>query len=148
MICDKDTVIPMRATLGSCGYDFRCPHDVDLVPGEWTMIDTGVSFDGTEVVTGDLLRNGEPVPIQKWFMILTPRSGLGVKYGFRLRNTVGVIDQSYRDPILATVTVEKPLSLKKGDRFMQGIILPYLIFQDEVAPTKERKGGHGSTGLQ
>ena len=128
-------IIPKRQTLGSCGYDFYAPEDVVLTPGEWTTIDTGVRFDGSEDVTTN------------WFMMVVPRSGLGSKYGFRFRNTVGIIDQDYRDTIKATVTVDVPLTLKKGERFMQGIILPYGVFGNEEEPTAIRTGGHGSTGV-
>lgn len=78
---------------------------------------------------------------------LMPRSSLGYKYGFRLANTVGVIDKDYIEhPISAKIMVDTPLSLKKGERFMQGVFIPvaYDLFED--IPTATRDGGHGSTG--
>lgn len=123
---------PRRATKGSAGYDFFSPDTYVLTPGKWTMIDTGVRLTDDDV--GD------------WFMMIVPRSGLSNKVGFRIRNTVGIIDMDYRDTIKAMVTVDEPYTLQRGERFMQGIILPFGTFKDEIEPTEERKGGHGSTG--
>ncbi|MBQ1298086.1 MAG: deoxyuridine 5'-triphosphate nucleotidohydrolase [Clostridiales bacterium] len=138
--------IPKRQTLGSCGYDFYAPEDIVLTPGEWTTIDTGVRFDGKELVESLI---DYPVNLFQagWFMMVVPRSGFGSKYGFRFRNTVGIIDMDYRDTIKATMTADVPLTIKKGDRFMQGIILPFGVFEDEEIPKAERNGGHGSTGV-
>ncbi len=132
--------IPKRATKGSAGYDFYSPYDVQLTPGIWTDIDTGVRLDGDEVVDGNEER------ICQWFMLAVPRSGLSNKYGFRIRTTVGIIDMDYRDTIKAKVTVDVPYTLKKGERFMQGIVIPFGRFVHEIPPTNERMGGFGSTG--
>ena len=37
------------------------------------------------------------------------------------------------------------LVIKKGEKFAQGIFMPYGIVFDEESPNKERKGGFGST---
>ena len=154
----KDSVeMPRRATLGSAGYDFHAPHDFNLKPGEWTDVDTGVCFDGSETVLcpicemalGGGIRYVETScdTVRQWVMLLFPRSGLGTKYGMRFANTVGVIDMSYRGTIRARMTADVPVTIHKGERFMQGVIVPFGVFRDEVEPTEERRGGHGSTGL-
>ena len=139
-------IIPKRQTRGSCGYDFYAPEDIVLTPGEWTTIDTGVRFDGKESVIA-LIQYPTYLFQAGWFMLIVPRSGFGNKFGFRLRNTVGVIDMDYRDTIKATMTVDIPLTIKKGERFMQGIVMPFGVFEDEEIPQSERNGGHGSTGV-
>lgn len=138
--------IPKRQTRGSCGYDFYAPEDIVLTPGEWTTIDTGVRFDGKELVESLI---DYPVNLFQagWFMMIAPRSSYGRDYGLRFRNTIGIIDMDFRDTIQATITVDVPLIIKKGQRFMQGIILPFGVFEDEEIPDAERKGGHGSTGV-
>jgi dUTPase len=78
--------------------------------------------------------------------MLVPRSGLSNKCGFRIRNTVGIVDMDYRDTIKAMVTVDEPYTLAKDERFLQGILLPYGTFWGEIMPTEARNGGHGSTG--
>jgi len=127
---------PKRATISSCGYDFALPYDVVFKPNVWVEIDTGVRFDGREKFLPKT---------ERWFMLVAPRSGLGMKYGMRFANTVGIIDQDYRDNIMARVTVDKEVHLNKGERFMQGVFLPYLLLTNESTPTEERAGGLGST---
>lgn len=147
MRCDNNVEMPRRATLGSAGYDFYAPHDFKLKPGEWTDVDTGVRFDGTEKVSCPIMSDEFVYEVKQWVMLLFPRSGLGTKYGVRFANTVGVIDMSYRGTIRARMTSDAPVTIHKGERFMQGVIVPFGVFGDEMEPTEERKGGHGSTGL-
>jgi dUTP pyrophosphatase len=137
--------MPRRATIGSAGYDFFAPDTYELKPGEWTMIDTGVSLEGDEHVD-TLLGRYETFDYLKWFIMLVPRSGLSNKCGFRIRNTVGIVDMDFRDTIKAMVTVDEPYTLQKNERFLQGIILPFGTFWGEIMPTEARNGGHGSTG--
>lgn len=149
-----DTFMPRRSTIGSAGYDFMAQEDYELVPNEWVRMDLGVRFDGTEEVVvpvatdwrSENLIHNTKLHCKNWVMLIVPRSSYGMKYGFRFHNTIGVIDQTYRDNIVADVTVDKPLSIKKGDKVCQGILLPYGIFTDEITPTAERTGGLGSTG--
>lgn len=132
----KDTLdagIPRRMTKYSGGYDFFLPHDVNLKAGEMIVVDSGICLED-----GDLSHDE--------VMLLFPRSSLGMKYGFRFLNSVGVIDSDYRDTIKAGITVSKDMHLNKGDRFMQGIIVRYGRIPGEVEPQNERVGGIGSTG--
>lgn len=136
MICDHgEEFVPKRATIGSAGYDFFSPDEYELKPGEWTTIDTKVRFDGE----GDL-------PYLKWFMAIVPRSGLSFNYGLRIINTVAIIDMDYRDTIKLKITVEEPYRLAKGERFAQGILIPFGTFYGEIKPETTRNGGFGSTG--
>ena len=127
--------LPKRATAGSAGYDFVSPLEVTVEPGETALIPTGIR---AEMDPG-------------WVLLLFPRSSLGFKYSLRLANTVGVIDSDYafakteghimvklRNPLSVPVTIGR------GDRFCQGIFLPYgTAEEDEV--TAGRVGGFGST---
>lgn len=145
MITDN-AKMPRRATRFSAGYDFYAPHDLKLLPGEWVTVDTGVSFDGEEQVMCRMGHPDETWHAKQWAMLIIPRSSYGFKYGLRLRNSVGLIDMDYRHTIKASLTVDEPLNIKKGDRFLQGIIIPFGIFEEEETPASERKGGIGSTG--
>lgn len=156
MISETIETMPKRATYGSAGYDFYSPDEYNLFPGIWTTIDTGVRFDGNE--NPYFCHQGRPIPDDgyphtvrmtyptKWFMVIVPRSGLSFKYGLRIINTVAIIDQDYRDTIKLKVTVEQSYTLKKGERFAQGIFLPFGIMSGEITPTEQRNGGFGSTG--
>ena len=155
MISETPETMPRRATLGSAGYDFYSPEEYKLFPGIWTTIDTGIKFDGSEHPY--FYHQGGPIPKKgvhtaqvsyptEWFMMIVPRSGLSFKYGLRIINTVAIIDKDYRDTIKLKVTVEQSYTLKKGERFAQGIFLPFGIMSGEIAPTESRNGGFGSTG--
>lgn len=149
---DNTVSLPQRQTVKSAGYDFYMPFDLEMKAGVWYDIDTCICFDGEEkpymLVATEPNGDAKKVYLQSWFMHLIPRSGLGNRAKFRLANTCGVIDQDYiGHTITAKVCSDVPLTLKKGDRFMQGIFIPvcYNIF--EKPPTTERNGGHGSTDI-
>lgn len=129
--------LPKRATTGSAGYDFFCPEDLTIAPGETVKIPTGIRA---------WMEEG-------WVLKLYPRSGLGFKFRLQLNNTVGIIDSDYYNSdneghIFAKITNDtnegKTISLKKGEGFMQGIFLEYgITVDDEVSAV--RNGGFGST---
>ena len=132
----EEIPLPRRATAGSAGYDFVCPAEVILPPGGEAVIATGVR---AEMEPG-------------WVLMLFPRSGLGFKHGIRLCNTVGVIDSDYaraenEGHILVKLhnPSDHPVTLGRGERFCQGVFLPYGTAEEEVVAA-ERTGGMGSTG--
>lgn len=131
-----DLKIPVRATSGSAGYDFFVPYDITLRPGSTALIPTGIRA-----------KMGEG-----WVLMIFPRSGLGFKYRLRLNNTVGVIDADYyyssnEGHIMVKMTNESDitLTLSKGDRFAQGVFLPFGITEDDCTDGI-RDGGMSSTG--
>ena len=128
--------LPKRSTSGAAGYDFYLPHSVhlDTMP---RVIHTGICCE---------LDPG-------WVLMLFPRSGLAYRHGVRLSNSVGVTDcDFYHNPdneghISAKIyAADKAVDLDAGDRFMQGVLLPYgTAVGDESSGV--RQGGLGSTGL-
>lgn len=132
-----DIIIPRRATIGSAGYDFFAPFDIELKPGQTIKIPTGIRVKMAN----------------NYVLNLYPRSGLGFKYRLQLNNTVGIIDSDYYNSdneghIFAKITNDsnenKTLIIKKGEAFMQGIFLEYGITFDDCV-TELRNGGFGST---
>ena len=128
--------LPRRATPGRAGYDFVSPLEVTVPPQGAVLIPTGIRAEME----------------QGWVLMLFPRSSLGFKYALRLSNTVGVIDSDYafakneghimvklRNPL------DTPVTIGRGDRFCQGIFLPFGIAEEEEV-TGIRSGGMGSTG--
>lgn len=132
--------LPTRSTKGSAGYDFINPiSNIDLFKSHHVTIPTGIRCK---------IDDG-------WALYLVPRSGLGFKYKVTLSNTIGVIDSDYYNAdneghILVKIVHEgligsvTPLTIKTGDRFCQGIFLPYGITLDDDADGI-RTGGFGST---
>jgi len=126
--------LPKRATTGSAGYDFHLPCKMAFEPGKAMTIPTGIRC---KIADG-------------WFLCVVPRSGLGFKYGLRLVNTVGVIDSDYfgaknEGHIIIKMTCDQPFELNAGERFAQGILLPYGIAFRDYALIAKREGGFGST---
>lgn len=127
--------LPRRATNGSAGYDFFIPFPASFITINPVLIPTGIRVQ---------LDPGQ-------FLMCVPRSGLGFKYGMRLRNSVGIIDEDYFNAdneghIMAKICCDEPFKLDAGDRFMQGIILNYGTVKTDEPIKRKRKGGFGSTG--
>lgn len=129
--------LPERATAGSAGYDFFSPVSFTLLPGESLRMPTGIRVR---------IREG-------WLLAIFPRSGLGFKYRLQLDNTVGIVDSDYygadnEGHIFIKMTnctnEKKPLSVKAGEGFAQGIFLPFGLAEGDHA-SAQRHGGFGST---
>ena len=130
--------LPRRATAGSAGYDFVSPVAVTIPPGGSAVIPTGIR---AEMEPG-------------WVLMLFPRSSLGFKTGMRLSNTTGIIDSDYafaenEGHILVSLRNPSvsPVTIARGERFCQGVFLPYGLAEERVAPPEGRKGGIGSSGV-
>ncbi|MBR2601884.1 MAG: dUTP diphosphatase [Clostridia bacterium] len=128
--------MPKRSTRGSAGYDFVSPVETVIPAGGKAVIPTGIRCE---------MESG-------WVLMLFPRSGLGFRHQIRLSNTVGVIDSDYafaENEGHIQVSLRNPtdtdLIISRGERFCQGIFLPYGLAEEEDSFT-ERTGGLGSTG--
>lgn len=129
-----DIQLPHRSTVGSAGYDFHSPITIVINPDTPSLIPTGICCKMDK----------------DWVLTLHVRSSLGFKLGVRLRNGTGIIDSDYVNAdneghIMAKLTTEEPTVINKGDRFIQGLFLPYGVTIDDQAEG-ERLGGFGSTG--
>ena len=127
--------IPARATAGSAGYDFYVPVSFFLEEGKSVTIPTGIR---AEMQPG-------------WVLLIFPRSGLGFKHGMRLANSTGIIDEDYAHAdneghIMVKFSADKNMCLQEGDRFVQGIFLPYGVTASDRPISERRTGGFGSTG--
>ena len=127
--------LPKRATAASAGYDF-------FMPFGFMAIDDNM---GTLVPTG-IRAKMEP----GWCLMLLPRSGMGMRHGLRLKNTVGLIDSDYyfaenEGHIMVKLVSSDHFRIEQGERFIQGIFMQVGMTEDDDA-TGERTGGFGSTG--
>jgi len=132
----EEIPLPRRSTRGSAGYDFVSPVETVIPAGGKAVIPTGIRCEMQE----------------GWVLMIFPRSGLGFRHQVRLSNTVGIIDSDYyfaenEGHIMVSLRnpLEKELRIGKGERFCQGIFLPYGLAEEE-GDLAERKGGFGSTG--
>ncbi len=136
---NDSAVLPKRATEGSAGADlYACINEpVTISPGELVKIPTGIAI---ELESNDLAA------------FLFARSGLGVKHGITLSNSVGVVDSDYRGEIcvgLCNVSSE-PYTIQPNERVAQMVIMPVacadFIETEELSDTVRGEGGFGSTG--
>ena len=168
-------LIPKRATTNSAGYDFRMPFDYSCPAGQPIKIPTGIKwnanntylkvnvrhFNHSAETTSLVLEDDDfkesifiktiGLELFNPILMLYPRSSLAFEYGFKLLNTTGVIDADYynnetnQGNIIVGFTVDKPLELKRGDKFCQGVLLPFAYCLDEIPVNTGRSGGIGST---
>jgi dUTP pyrophosphatase len=132
--------LPAYATAGSAALDLRACLDSPLTvqPGETVLIPSGIAIS---------------IHDRSMVALLVPRSGLGIKHGIVLANTIGVIDSDYQGEIgidilnrgAAAYTVEP------GERICQMLFVP--IAQAELSIVAEfgqnssrGAGGFGHTG--
>ena len=131
-----DIILPKRSTLNSAGYDFYSVISFTLSPGERRVIPTGIKVS---------MNSNE-------FLSIYIRSSLGFKWNIRMCNQVGIIDADYYNNseneghifVCLMNEGDKVLEIKKGDRIVQGIFMPFLITDDDET-TDIRLGGIGST---
>ena len=152
--------LPKRATKGSAGYDIVTPVDINLWLIEKLIIENNYQyFKNVPPNTVCIIPLGIRVKMPKGIVFTkVPRSGLGIKYGIELINTISIIDEDYyysdnEGHIMLAIRFngginkEKEFSLKKGERICQGLFLSYFITEDDSA-NGVRNGGIGSTGIK
>ena len=134
---------PEYATDGSAAVDLRAALDegetVVIQPGARALIPTGLSISPE---TSDVVA------------VIAGRSGLGVKKGVTLANSIGVIDSDYRGEIQVCLINrgEEPFEVQRGDRIAQMMFLPVMTARflpvAELDETERGTGGFGHTGVK
>jgi dUTP pyrophosphatase len=132
----SDAVLPSRGSEGAAGYDLVACEAKEILPGEWSAVNTGIVFEFPKDV----------------YARVAPRSGLAFKKGIQVG--AGVVDSDYRDSIKVILFNhgKEPFSIQVGDRIAQVIFekiaLPSLqeVTYEELATTERGTGGFGSTG--
>ena len=137
----ENAKIPTRATAGSAGLDlYACIDEpITLNKGDKAVIPTGIAL-------------GLDDPHYAAF--IHSRSGLAIKHGIALLNSVGVIDSDYRGEVCVGVVklTEEPYTIQPFERVAQMVIkpveLPEIVEVEELDDTDRGAGGFGSTGRQ
>ena len=131
--------IPKRATEGSAGMDLYAllDEEVTINPGDIRLIPTGIAIE---------------LPSPEFVAYIFARSGLAIKHGITLANSVGVVDSDYRGEVcvgLCNVS-NNPYTVTPGERVAQLVISPVSLMPvteaDELSDTQRGAGGFGSTG--
>ena len=135
----ENAKLPTRATEGSAGLDlYACIEEpITLNKGDKAVIPTGIAI-------------GLDDPHYAAF--IHSRSGLAIKHGIGLLNSVGVIDSDYRGEVCVGVIkqTEEAYTIQPFERIAQMVIkpveLPEIIEVEELDETDRGAGGFGSTG--
>lgn len=139
---DRELPLPSRAHDGDAGVDLYSADDVELKPGQRTLVSTGIAVAIPHGMVG----------------LVHPRSGLAARVGLSIVNSPGTIDAGYRGEIrvaLINLDPAEPIVIRRGDRIAQLLVqrveLPQLVevasFDEAgLADTTRGDDGHGSSG--
>ena len=133
-----EAVCPSYQSAFAAGADLYAAINKDIViePMQTVFVPTGIAMEIPEGYVG----------------LICARSGLACKKGLAPANKVGVIDSDYRGEIMVALYnhSKEAVTVCKGDRVAQILIVPYLTAQFEEAQslsdTERAGGGFGSTG--
>lgn len=133
-----DAPIPVYQTPGSAACDLcaAIEEPLTLDPGKSALIPTGIAI----------------APEESCVCLLFARSGLAVKHGITLANSVGVIDQDYRGEIKVALINHggEAYTVSPGERIAQMMFVRFaqaqFIQADELDDTERGEGGFGHTG--
>lgn len=137
----ENAKIPTRATSGSAGMDlYACIDEpITLKKGDKAVIPTGIAI-------------GLQDP--HFAAFIYARSGLAIKHGIGLLNSVGVIDSDYRGEICVGVIkqTDPEYTIEPFERIAQMVIepvaLPEIVEVETLDDTDRGAGGFGSTGTK
>lgn len=132
-----DAEIPAYASPGACAFDLAPIEDATIAPGEIVRLRTGLVFKVPEGYT----------------LLIAARSSLPRRYGLCVPQGFGIVDNDFcgsEDELLIQLLnfTDEPVQVKKGDRLVQGMLVPFTVgaFQEVEMFSQPNRGGFGSTG--
>jgi dUTP pyrophosphatase len=136
----REFPMPQYASAAAAGLDLLAcvAAPVVIAPGQTHLTGSGIA-----VCIGDANYVG----------LVAPRSGLGVKHGIVLANTVGVIDADYQGELMLPLfnRGNAAYTLQPGERVCQLLVVPvrhaeFRVVEEFSQTTARGGGGFGSTG--
>ena len=137
----ENAKLPTRGTVGSAGMDlYACIEEpITLKKGDKAVIPTGIAIG---------------IDDPHYAAFVYARSGLAIKHGIGLLNSVGVIDSDYRGEICVGVIkqTDTEYTIEPFERIAQMVIqpveLPEIVEVNDLDETDRGAGGFGSTGTK
>lgn len=132
--------LPAYATDGSAALDLRACLDspITIAPAETVTIPSGIAIS---------------IHDPGLVAILAPRSGLGIKHGIVLANTIGVIDSDYQGEIKVGIRNQgtTAYTIQPGERICQMLFMPVVqaslrVVEQFSEESSRGEGGFGHTG--
>ena len=134
---DAGVPLPTYAHPADAGADLVSTVDLELAPGERTLVPTGIAIALPEGFAG----------------VIHPRSGLALRHGLSVVNTPGTIDAGYRGEVkvlLVNHDLREPVRIARGDRIAQLVVqrVEHVRFVevDGLEDSVRGEGGYGSSG--
>lgn len=138
VIKDEGVTLPKYETSGAAGMDVRANISEPIVLG---------SLDRALIPLGLRLEIPEGYEVQ-----VRPRSGLALKHGIGMVNSIGTIDSDYRGEIGAIIVnlSKEPYTIQPQERIGQLVLNKVEQIEWEVveklSESERGSGGFGSTG--
>lgn len=133
---DKDAIIPAKTRISDVGYDLTIIKENKRLLNNTILYDTGIKLN---------VKYG-------YYVEIVPRSSLS-KSGYMLANSIGIIDNSYRNNIYIALTKTDPEApdIKLPFKCCQIIFRKQIHFDitevvEDFDETERNEGGFGSTG--
>ena len=131
--------LPVYATPGAAAADLHAllEEPLTLEPGDRALVPTGLAIQ---------------LPGADYVALIFARSGLAIKHGIALSNSVGVVDSDYRGEVkVGLVNLGKEAyTVQPGERIAQMMIAPVALAAfvpaEQLDDTDRGEGGFGSTG--
>jgi dUTP pyrophosphatase len=134
---DPAVPLPKYETAGAAGFDLAARANQTIAPGEVALVPTGLVI---RVPAGH-------------FLGIFARSSTPLRRGLMVANGVGIVDGDYCGPgdeikIEVLNFTATPVTIHRGDRLAQGVILPFtrVDWDEGDAPSQKTRGGFGATG--
>ena len=134
----NETELPKYETIGAAGMDVRAniKEPITLAPGAIKLIPIGLKVE---------------IPLGYEIQV-RPRSGLALKHGLGMANSVGTIDSDYRGEIgvISINLSDKPYTIQPQERIAQIVLNKVEQIEwtevEELGTTERGAGGYGHTG--
>jgi len=128
--------LPTYATDGAAAMDLRAclSEAVTVLPRETVFIPSGIAIS---------------IHDPNLVALLMPRSGLGIKHGIVLANTIGVIDSDYQGEIGIGIhnRGQAAYTIEPGERICQMMFVPVSRVALEVVEGFSQESARGSGGF-
>lgn len=138
VIKDEGVTLPKYETLGAAGMDVRANIKEPITLG---------SLDRVLIPLGLKLEIPEGYEVQ-----VRPRSGLALKHGIGMANSIGTIDSDYRGEIGAIIVnlSKEPYTIQPQERIGQIVLNKVSQIEwkvvEKLSESERGSGGFGSTG--
>lgn len=132
-----DAILPKYAHEHDAGMDLCSSETVEILPGEWVKVGTGIAIAIPEGYEGQV----------------RPRSGLALNNGITVLNAPGTIDAGFRGEIGVILfnCSQEPFkvvpTMKIAQMVFQRIEYAELVEVKELGTSDRGLGGFGSTGV-